>query len=84
MNQIELEALIERAAARGAKKALADVGLQDSAAGNDIRHIRSPLSCVRLAKRTAAQTTVRVITTGILLALTAGVAIKLKLFGQTP
>ncbi|WP_297534541.1 hypothetical protein [Nitrobacter sp.] len=35
-------------------------------------------------KRTAVQTTVRIITTGILIALMAGIAIKLKSFGGRP
>ena len=39
---------------------------------------------MRLAKRTAVQTAVRLITTGVLLALMAGIAIKLKLFGNGP
>jgi hypothetical protein len=34
-----------------------------------------------MAKRTAWQTVVRLITTGLILALIAGVAIKFKLFG---
>ena len=50
----------------------------------DIRDLRSLLTGFRLAKRTAVQTAVRIITTGILLALMAGIAIKLKLFGPTP
>jgi Family of unknown function (DUF6127) len=33
MTELEIEALIERAAERGAKKALADVGLHDEEAG---------------------------------------------------
>jgi hypothetical protein len=42
------------------------------------------LAGLRLAKRTAVQTAVRIVTTGVLLALMAGIAIKLKLFGPTP
>ena len=38
----------------------------------------------RLAKQTAVQTAVRLITTGILLALMAGIAIRLKIFGPSP
>jgi hypothetical protein len=34
-----------------------------------------------MARRTAWQTVVRVLTTGLLLALITGVAVKLKLFG---
>ena len=81
MPEEEFEELLELAAERGAKRALADVGLIDEHAANDIRDLRSLLSAVRMAKRTAWQTVVRLITTGLILALIAGVAIKLKLFG---
>ena len=39
---------------------------------------------VRLVRRTAMQTAVRMITTGVMLALLAGIAIKLKIFGGSP
>ncbi len=81
MPEEEFEELLELAAERGAKKALADVGLVDEHAANDIRGLRDLLGALRIAKRTAWQTVVRLITTGLILALIAGVAIKLKLFG---
>ena len=81
MPEEEFEELLELAAERGAKKALADVGLIDEHAANDIRDLRSLLGAVRMVKRMAWQTVVRLITTGLILALIAGVAIKLKLFG---
>jgi len=37
-----------------------------------------------LVRRTAIQTAVRMITTGVMLALLAGIAIKLKIFGGSP
>jgi hypothetical protein len=43
--------------------------------------LRTLLESLRMARRTAWQTVVRVLTTGLLLALIAGVAVKLKLFG---
>jgi len=73
--------LLELAAERGAKRALADVGLVDEEAASDIRDLRSLLGAVRIARRTAWQTVVRLVTTGLILALIAGIAIKLKLFG---
>jgi len=53
------------------------------------RHPRSALArrlhdCIRLVRRTAMQTAVRMITTGVMLALLAGIAIKLKIFGGSP
>lgn len=80
----EFEAMLARAAEEGAKRALADVGLEGKEAALDIRDIRSLLECIRLVRRTAVQTSVRMITTGIMLALLAGIAIKLKIFGGTP
>lgn len=82
MSETDFEALLARAAETGARRALQEVGLGTDAA-EDIRDLRSLLAGFRLAKRTAVQTTVRIITTGILLALMAGIAIKLKLFGPT-
>jgi len=81
MPEEEFEQLLEMAAERGAKRALADVGLVDEEAAGDIRGLRDLLGAVRMAKRTAWQTVVRLITTGLILALIAGVAIKLKIFG---
>ena len=79
--ELEFEAMLARAAEEGAKRALADVGLEGKEAALDIRSL---LECIRLVRRTAVQTLVRLITTGVLLALMAGIAIKLKLFGPTP
>jgi len=81
MPEEEFEQLLELAAERGAKRALADVGLVDEDAASDIRDLRSLLSAVRIARHTAWQTVVRLVTTGLILALIAGVAIKLKVFG---
>lgn len=78
----EFETLLERAAETGARRALHEVGLDGRDAAEDIRDLRSLLAGFRLAKQTAVQTAVRLITTGILLALLAGIAIKLKLFGN--
>lgn len=81
MPELEFEELLELAAERGAKRALADVGLVDEYAAGDIRDLRSLLGAIRVAKRTAWQTVVRLLTTSLILALIGGIAIKLKLFG---
>ena len=67
-----------------AKRKLADVGLDGDEAALDIRDLRSLVDCIRLVRRTAMQTAVRMITTGVMLALLAGIAIKLKIFGGSP
>jgi len=81
MPDAEFEALMVRAAAEGARQALADAGLDGAEAALDIRDLRSLLASIRFVRRTAVQTTVRLITTGIILALLAGIALKLKVFG---
>ncbi len=84
MPQADFEEVLARAAEEGAKRALADVGLEGKEAALDIRDLRSLLDCIRLVRRTAVQTSVRMITTGVMLALLAGIAIKLKIFGGGP
>lgn len=84
MPRDEFERLLEQAAERGARKALADVGLEGEDAAHDIRELRGLLEAFNAAKHTAWQTVVKIITTGFVLALLMGAVIKLKLFGGTP
>ena len=79
----EFKTILARAAEEGAKRALADVGLEGEEAALDIRDLRSLVER-RLVRRTAVQTSVRMITTGVMLALLAGIAIELKIFGGSP
>ena len=81
MPRDEFETLLEQAAERGARRALADVGLDGEDAANDIRELRDLLEAFNTAKHTAWQTLIRITTTGLILALMAGAAVKLKLFG---
>ena len=55
----------------GARRALADVGLDGHEAAFDIRNLRSLDECIRFVRRTEVQTAVRLVTTSILLALMA-------------
>lgn len=77
----DFDELLDRAAERGAERVLAHLGLENGHAARDIRELRDLLEAWRDARRTAWQTTVKVITTGILAALLVGAAIKLKLMG---
>ena len=61
--------------------ALSHLGLESSHAARDIHELRDLLEAWRDARRTAWQTVIKVITTGILAALLVGAAIKLKLMG---
>lgn len=78
--QSDFEALLERAAEKGARRALADVGLDGEHAAEDVHDLRSLLSALRLVRTTAIQTAVRMIVAGVLMVLVAGLAIRLKLF----
>ena len=69
MPDAEFEAILTRAAEEGAKRALSDVGLDGDEAALDIRDLRSLVDCIRLVRRTAMQTAVRMITTGVMLAI---------------
>ena len=82
MSEPEFEELLARAAKEGARRALADAGLDGRNAALDIRDLRSLLASIRFIRRTAVQTTVHILTTGIILALLAGIALKLRLFGD--
>lgn len=72
MTEAEIEAMIDRAAKRGAKEALRDIGLSDESAYADVKEIRSLLDAWRATKRTVGEVVTRVITTVILSALATG------------
>jgi hypothetical protein len=81
LRQEVFDELLTRAAERGAKRVLDQLGLENGHAARDIRELRDLLEAWRDARRTAWRTTVRVLTTGILAALLVGAAFKLKLIG---
>jgi len=72
MNDAEMEAMIERAAAAGARTALREVGLSDSSANSDVKELRNLLDSFRSAKRTVGKTIIQGLTTLFLAALLAG------------
>ena len=77
----DLDELLDRAAERGAERALARLGLENGTAARDIRELRDLLDAWREARHTAWQTLVKVVTTGLLAALLVGAAIKMKILG---
>lgn len=79
--QEEFEAMLERAAERGAKNALHGVGLDGLDAAHDIRELRNLLDAFNEAKKTAGLTIIRMLITGLVMALLAGTVLKLKFFG---
>ena len=79
LSEETLEAMIDRAARRGAKQALQEVGLEGEDAPHDIHELRSLLQALRLVRRTVCQTFARVMTTAVLVALLAGLVLIIKL-----
>tara|TARA_R100001082_G_scaffold100224_1_gene69259 strand:+ start:1346 stop:1591 length:246 start_codon:yes stop_codon:yes gene_type:complete len=66
LTEEQLEAMLDRAAKKGAAEALREVGLQDEDAANDIKEMRGLLDAWRLTKRSMWSTTVKMGTVAIL------------------
>ncbi|MDD2810027.1 DUF6127 family protein [Rhodoferax sp.] len=81
MPQTDFEQMLELAAEKGARNALHGVGLDGEGAAHDIRELRNLLDAFNEAKKTAGLTIVKMLVTGLVLALMTGSLIKLKLFG---
>ncbi|MFN6960683.1 MAG: DUF6127 family protein [Rhodocyclaceae bacterium] len=77
----DFEDLLDRATERGAERCLTHHGRENGSAARDIRELRDLLEAWRDARRTAWQTTIKVVTTAILAALLVGAVIKLKSMG---
>ncbi|MBP9904490.1 MAG: hypothetical protein KBF66_02950 [Rhodoferax sp.] len=77
----DFEQMLERAAERGARHALHEVGLDGEDAAQDIRELRSLLDAFNQAKKTAGLTIIKLVITGLVMAILTGTLIKLKLFG---
>jgi len=77
MTEAQIEAMIEKAAAAGAIKALHTIGLSDEDANTDLRELRSVLDAWRMAKQTAGRAIVQTLTYLFLGALLAGSYIKI-------
>lgn len=70
--------MLDRAADKGARKALESLGLHDSAAGDDMRELRSFLTAWRDTKNVVWQTVARIITTGVILTMGASLWIYIR------
>jgi hypothetical protein len=69
----ELEAMLDRAARRGAKEALASIGLLDDTAHKDISEMRSLLEAWRDTRKSIWSTILRVVTTATLMFIAGAV-----------
>jgi 2-iminoacetate synthase ThiH len=73
----ELEAMLDRAARRGAKEALKSLGLQDDDAHKDLLEMRTLLEAYRDTKKSIWQTVVRISTVALLSFVAASVWMQL-------
>ena len=78
----DFDELLDRVAERGAERCIAHLELDNGSAAKDIRELRDLLEAWHDAPRMAWQTTIKVVTTGILTALLVGAAIKLMADGR--
>jgi len=74
----ELEAMLDRAAKKGAAEALRSLGLQDEDAASDIRDMRGLLDAWRMTKKSIWSTTVKMGTVAVLSFIAAAVWMSLK------
>ena len=74
----ELEAMLDRAAKKGASEALRSLGLHDEDAANDLRDMRSVLDAWRMTKKSIWSTTVKMGTVAVLSFIAAAVWMSLK------
>lgn len=75
-----LEAIVARAAEEGARTALMRCGLQDDAAGHDIRELRGLLDAWRDTRRTVRRTLVHWVICALLVLITLGAGVELHWF----
>ncbi len=72
LSKCELELLLEHASQKGAKMALAELGLHDENAPTDIRDLRELLKAFRMAKKDSFRILVKCIIIGFMTLITAG------------
>ena len=66
LTEEQIEAMLDRAAKKGASQALRELGLQDEDAASDIKEMRGLLDAWRLTKRSVWATTVKMGTVAVL------------------
>jgi hypothetical protein len=69
LTRTELEQMLAKAAAQGARAALREIGLADEHAGADVRQLRDLLSAWRQVRKGALQQLGRLLIGGLLLGL---------------
>lgn len=81
MAEQNMQALLERASETGARRALAQLGLDDPSAAKDIGELRELLSAWRDAKRSARKAAIGWLVRMVLALLLIGLAVKFGLPG---
>jgi hypothetical protein len=77
----ELQGLLEQASETGARRALAQLGLDDASAAKDMGELRELLSAWRDAKRSARKAAIGWVVRMVLALLLIGIAVRLGLPG---
>lgn len=77
----QLERMLDRAAKRGAREALKEVGLGDENAGNDIHEVRSLLVAWRSTKQAIWTQVVKMVVTLLLASMAGGLAMMAWMYG---
>ena len=78
----EFKLILEAAAEKGAKKALANVGLSDEEAIHDVHELRDLLEGWREVKKAVGQTVTKFITTLVLAAIATAMAVNFYTTGK--
>ena len=78
LTEEQLEAMLDRAAKKGAAQALHELGLQDETAATDLREMRSLLDAWRLTKKSIWATTVKMGTVAVISFVAAAVWMSFK------
>ena len=81
VREAELDEIVDRAAERGADRALQKVGLENGEAARDLSELRGLAKSLREARSTAGQTIVRILTILIIGGIITAVGLKSKLLG---
>jgi 2-iminoacetate synthase ThiH len=74
----ELEAMLDRAAKKGAAEALRSLGLHDEDAANDLRDMRNLLDAWRMTKKSIWSTTVKMGTVAVISFIAAAMWMSIK------
>ncbi len=76
ITEAQLEAMLDRAAEKGAQRALHSLGLQDDNAAGDVKELRSLLDMWRTVRISMIKTAANMVTAFLLGALALGAGLK--------